>query len=61
MKVLLTIDETVEALGGTISRTSIWRGCRNGSIPARQVGRRWVIPGWWIDDLGSRPTVEETI
>ena len=55
MKVLLTIDETVEALGGTVSRTSIWRACRDGSIPARRVGRRWVIPGWWIDDLIERP------
>ncbi len=59
MKVLLTIDETVEALGGTISRTSIWRGCRNGSIPARRVGRRGVIPGWWIDDLIERPLVDQ--
>jgi len=59
MKVLLTIDETVEALGGTVSRTSIWRGCRNGSIPASRVGRRWVIPGWWIDALIERPLADQ--
>ncbi len=55
MKRMLTIDEAVEALGGTPSRTSIWRGCRNGAIPARQVGNLWLIPGWWIDDLVERP------
>ena len=61
MKVLLTIDETVEALGGTVSRTSIWRACHNGSIPARRVGRRWVIPGWWIADLVERPLADQHI
>jgi len=59
MKVLLTIDETVEALGGTVSRTSIWRACRDGSIPARRVGRRWVIPVWWVDDLVERPLADQ--
>ena len=59
MKVLLTIDETVEALGGTGSRTSIWRACRDGSIPARRVGRRWVIPVWWVDDLVERPLADQ--
>jgi hypothetical protein len=59
VKVLLTINEAVEALGGTISRTSIWRECRNGSIPARQIGSRWVIPGWWINDQIERPLTEQ--
>ncbi len=59
MKTALTINETVEALGGTVSRTTIWRGCRNGSIPARRVGKRWVIPAYWVEDLVERPRADQ--
>lgn len=59
MKVLLTINEAVEALDGAVSRTSIWRGCRNGSIPGRRIGSRWVIPGWWVNELIARPPGDE--
>jgi hypothetical protein len=55
MKALLTIDEAVEALGGTPSRTSIWRGCRNGAIPAVRIGRLWLVKGWWVERLIGRP------
>jgi len=59
MKAALTINETVEALGGTVSRTTIWRCCRNGSIPAKRVGNRWVIPAYWVEDLVERPRADQ--
>ena len=55
MKPVLTIKEVVAALGGTPSHSTIWRECQSGSIPARRVGNRWLIPAWWLDDLVERP------
>ena len=55
MAKLLKIREAVEALGGCVSTTTLWRQCRAGEIPAIRIGSRWLIPAWWGDDLGARP------
>ena len=55
MKVLLSIKEVVDALGGTPSYSTIWRACKNESIPAVRVGRLWLVPGWWVERLIGRP------
>jgi hypothetical protein len=55
MKVLLSIKEVVDALGGTPSYSTIWRECRNGSIPAVRIGHLWRLPGWWVERLIGRP------
>jgi hypothetical protein len=61
VKLVLTIKEVVDALGGTPSYTTIWRRCEEGTIPARRVGNLWLIPGWWIEDLVERPLPERQI
>ena len=61
MTKLLSISQTVTALNGVISKSTIWRLCRDGDIPAVRLGRRWFIPNWWLQDVGSRPTIEETV
>jgi len=55
MTKLLRIREAAEALGGCVSTTTLWRQCRAGEIPAVRIGSRWLIPAWWIDELGARP------
>ena len=52
---LLKIREAAEALGGCVSTTTLWRQCRAGEIPAIRIGSRWLIPAWWVDELGARP------
>ena len=55
MAKLLKIREAAEALGGCVSTTTLWRQCQTGEIPAVRIGARWLIPAWWIDELGARP------
>ena len=43
MKLLLTVEEAVEFLGGVLSDASVRRRCRDGTFPARRVGRIWLI------------------
>ena len=43
MKLLLTVDEAVEFLGGVLSEASVRRRCRDGTFPARRVGHVWLI------------------
>ena len=54
MAKLLKIREAAEALGGCVSTTTLWRQCQAGEIPAIRIGSRWLIPAWWIDELGAR-------
>jgi hypothetical protein len=61
VKKLYKIGEVVEELGGCVSVTTIWRRCVDGSIPAVRIGSRWLIPAWWIDDLGRRPNTDKAI
>ena len=55
MAKLYKIAEAAEKLGGGVSVTTLWRRCVDGSIPAVRLGSRWLLPAWWIDDLGARP------
>ena len=43
VKLLLTVDEAVEFLGGVLSEASVRRRCRDGTFPARRVGHIWLI------------------
>jgi excisionase family DNA binding protein len=40
---VLRVEEVARLLG--IATSSAYRACRSGELPARRVGRRWVIPG----------------
>jgi hypothetical protein len=51
MKKFLTPAEVSDALGGTVSRTSIWRMCCSGKLIAVQIGKRWVVPAWAVEEL----------
>ena len=55
MAKLLKIREAVEALGGCVATTTLWRQGQAGVIPAIRIGSRWLIPAWWVDELGARP------
>lgn len=48
MNKLLSIQQVVDELDGAVSKSTIWRQCRSGRIPAIQVGHRWLIPSSWL-------------
>lgn len=47
-----TVEEVAQLLG--LSRNNAYRAVRDGEIPAKKVGRRWVVPvkafDAWLDD-----------
>jgi excisionase family DNA binding protein len=47
----LSTTEAAKALSGVISRTTIWRMCCSGTLTAAQVGNRWVVPAWAVEEL----------
>jgi excisionase family DNA binding protein len=51
MKEFLSTTEAAKALSGVISRTTIWRMCCSGTLTAAQVGNRWVVPAWAVEEL----------
>ena len=51
MAKFLTPAEVSDALGGAISRTTIWRRCQDGTIPAVQIGSRWLISAAYVNDI----------
>lgn len=46
---LLTVTEVAEYL--RVSRTTVWRWCQRGVIPAFQIGRSWRIHSADLRDL----------
>ena len=56
MKLLLTVDEAVEFLGGVLSEASVRRRCRDGTFPARRIGHIWLISTEGLSEaVGLRP------
>ena len=56
MKLLLTVDEAVEFLGGVLSEASVRRRCRDGTFPARRGGHIWLSsPEGLSEAVGLRP------
>ncbi len=56
MKLLLTVNEAVEFLGGVLSETSVRRRCRDGTFPARRIGHIWLISTEGLSEaVGLRP------
>lgn len=40
---VLRVDEAARLLGVAVS--TAYAACRRGELPARRIGRRWVVPG----------------
>ena len=56
MKLLLTVEEAVEVLGGILSEATIRRRCRDGTFPARRIGHIWLISTEGLSEaVGLRP------
>ena len=51
MESFLSIDEAVRLFDGKVSRSTIWRNCVSGSIPAVQIGSRWLIRSSWAEQV----------
>ena len=53
---LYTIRETAQLT--TLSESSIRRFIKSGQVKSVKIGSRYMIPGWFLYDLVSRPTAE---
>ncbi len=53
----LTIPELAKILG--MSRIAVFKKVKAGEIPAIRVGRNYVIPKKFIDDILGRPLSDE--
>ena len=49
MSELLTIQEVADYL--RLSRTTVWRWCKSGELPASKVGRGWRIRKSDVDKM----------
>ncbi|WP_216911504.1 helix-turn-helix domain-containing protein [Nocardia noduli] len=51
-----TVEEVAQLLD--LSRNNAYRAVRDGEIPAKRVGRRWVVPRelfhQWLNDCSTR-------
>ncbi len=56
VKLLLTVDEAVDFLGGVLSEASVRRRCRDGTFPARRVGHIWLISTEGLCEVVGLPT-----
>jgi excisionase family DNA binding protein len=45
-RVAYNVDEVAELL--PLGRSAIYEGFRKGEIPCLKVGRRTLVPAWWI-------------
>ena len=50
----ITVREFIEALGGRVSKNTVYAALRRKEIPSVRIGRRWLIPEdaltqmlWW--------------
>ncbi len=56
VKLLLTVAEAVEFLGGVLLEASVRRRCRDGTFPARRIGHIWLISTEGLSEaVGLRP------
>ena len=57
--VVLTVDETLQLLRGTVGRSSLYKYLRAGVIPHRRVGKKILILKSslmaWLEGADSRP------
>jgi len=52
-RVAESIDDTATALG--INAKSVRAGIEKGEIPSLRIGRRILVPRWWIDQQRNGP------
>ncbi len=44
-----------EVFQGKISRTLIYKMCKRGDIPTISIGKRLLVPAWWVNKLINEP------
>lgn len=48
-----SMREVAQKLG--VAQTHIGNMVRAGEIPSKKLGRRILIPRWWVDQIGKGP------
>jgi excisionase family DNA binding protein len=57
MDKILTVPEIAEYL--KVSRTTVWRWCNEGKLPAFKVGRHWRVHRSEFEKLVGRPIADQ--
>ena len=47
--------EEFEKCNGLVSRAQIYKQVENGQIPSKRIGRRILIPNWFVAQLLAEP------
>jgi len=59
MDEILTVSEVADFL--KVSRTTVWRWCNQGNLPAFKIGRNWRIRRSAVERIiGQLPAVEHS-
>jgi excisionase family DNA binding protein len=53
----LSVAEAAERLG--CHPRTVYDGVQDGTVPGRRVGRRVLIPRWWLDGDDLRPNGDD--
>lgn len=59
MEEILTVQEVANYL--RISRSTIWRWCSEGKLPAFKVGRSWRIRRTSVENLVDKQSTEQEL
>ena len=51
----ITIEQLHKVLEGKVALGTIYGAVKNGTIPSVSVGRRVLIPGWYINKITAQP------
>lgn len=56
-----SIDEILQKNGGPLplSRAGAYMLAARGEIPTVRLGRRVLVPGWWVEQLLTRPDAQQ--
>ena len=51
----LTVEQLRDVLEGKVALGTIYGGIKSGTIPAVRIGRRALIPAWYIKKITNQP------
>lgn len=51
----LTVEQLRDVLEGKVALGTIYGGIKSGTIPAVRIGRRALIPSWYIKKITNQP------
>jgi excisionase family DNA binding protein len=60
---VLTVQDALALLGGSLGRSSLYKALRAGVIPSKRIGKKFLIPKQrflgWLEGEESKPEPQE--